>query len=318
MNTSRNNRTNKLFMAFAKGSDGNTTTSFKRYIGYAPVTVIALNPNKKELEEIYHTTMETDPVYIKEIESGKDKHKVKQIRLDFIVKTDPKRCVDKDGNPIEAITRVSFFLNNEYMFNADKTKLQVIDEYGRTAWVTQEEFKEKAIPIYSNGPANISNNYKAMLRGEEQLVDFCRALLAIPRINWWDKTQQKMMTHNDPKSCECSFEHLENIFKGDLSEIKEVLALQPNNSVYILWGIRNADGGRQYQTVFTDKFLSGKTQSFTAFSTVLNERKAAGAYPTSEFEVCPLKEYEVKPSDIPHEDDDDLPFGDNTAKSPWD
>ena len=314
------NRTNKLFMAFSKGVDSTVTTSFKRYIGYAPVKVIAINPTKKELEKIYNTTIDTEPIYLKEVEAGQDKHKVKQMRLDFIVKTDTDKCFDNEGKPIEAITRVTFFINNEYMFNSDKTKLQVIDEYGRTAWVTQEEFKTKAIPVYSNGPANISSNYKAVLRGEEQLVEFCRAYLCIPRINWWDATEGKMKVNEHPENCECSFDNLDKLFTGDVSPIKDVIALQPDNSVYVLWGIRTTPDNRQYQSVFTECFLSGRATRFTAFETRVNERKSAGAYPNTEFEVCPLKEYMVKPTAIPEkeEDDDDLPFGDPTPKSPWD
>lgn len=312
-------RTNKLFMAWAKGSDNNTTSSFKRYIGYAPVNILAINPSRNELEKIYNTKMDTDPIYIKEIEVGQDKHKVKQLRIDFIVKTDPSKCIDASGNPIEAVTRVTFFINDEYMFNTDKTKMQVIDEYGRTAWVTQEEFKAKAIPVYSNGPANISSNYKAARRGEEQLVEFCRCYLGIPRINWYDRETSTMKTNEHPENCVCSFDHMENFFKGDLSELKNVIGFQPKNSVYVLFGIRTTPDNKQYQTVFTEQFLSGRAQSFTAFQRRLDERKSAGAYSNTEFEVCPLKEYIVKPTPIPAAvPDDDLPFGDAPAASPWD
>ena len=57
-------RTNKLFMAVAKGKVSSEGGDIKRYIGVAPVFVLAVNPTKSKLEEIYGTTIENDPVYV--------------------------------------------------------------------------------------------------------------------------------------------------------------------------------------------------------------------------------------------------------------
>ena len=43
-------RTNKLFFAVAKGKISSEGGEVKRYIGVAPVFVLAVNPDKKKLQ----------------------------------------------------------------------------------------------------------------------------------------------------------------------------------------------------------------------------------------------------------------------------
>ena len=88
-------------MAFAKGRESVSEGSIKRYIGVAPFTVIAVNPTKKEMEEIYGTTLEKEPEYISE------KDGVKTVRLDFILKSDAEKC------GFELLTKLAFFIRNE-------------------------------------------------------------------------------------------------------------------------------------------------------------------------------------------------------------
>ena len=66
-------RTNKLFFVVAKGKISSEGGEVKRYIGVAPVFVLAVNPDKKKLEELYGNTLENDPVYVGEVEVGEDK-----------------------------------------------------------------------------------------------------------------------------------------------------------------------------------------------------------------------------------------------------
>ena len=55
------NKTNKLFMAFATGKESTEGNVVKRYIGVAPVFVLAVNPSKAELEKLYDTELENAP-----------------------------------------------------------------------------------------------------------------------------------------------------------------------------------------------------------------------------------------------------------------
>ena len=85
------NKIGYAFMAFAKGAESKEGNAVKRYVGVAPVFVLGVNPNKEQLEKLYNTQLENDPEYLSEVEVGEDKHKVQNVRIDFIVKTDAEK-----------------------------------------------------------------------------------------------------------------------------------------------------------------------------------------------------------------------------------
>lgn len=307
-------KTNFVFMAFAKGAESKEGNVVKRYIGVAPVFVLAVNPNKAELEKLYNTQLENDPEYLSEIEVGEDKHKVQNVRLDFIVKTDAERCSD-----IEFTTKVAFFIRKEYRYNRDQTKVQVIDKYGRTAWVTIEQAKAHEIPVYKNGPANIDKDYRPAYHGEEELTKFIKAYLNIPNVMKYVNNTWVMV--DNPEDCEARLEHIEDYFKGDFKELRDVIALQPNNKVKVLFGVRTTDDNKQYQAVYNQMFLRNITTDYSKLDADLQERKAAGAYPTIEFTVGELKEYNVEATDLSNSGtSSDMPFppANDAGSTPWD
>ena len=302
---------NKLFMAFAKGNESTERDQRKLYIGVAPVFVLAVNPDKKELEKLYNTQIENTPEYVGEIEVGEDKHKVKNVRIDFIVKTDPEKC-----NGIDLITKVSLFIRNEYRFNRDHTKVQVIDKYGRTAWVTVDQAKAHEIPIYKNGPANLDKDYRPCFVGEEELTNFLKKYLVIPNVmkyinNTWVMTDR-------PEDCESRLENISEYFKGNFKELRDAIALQPNNKVKALFGVRTTDDGNQYQAVYTQMFLTNSTTDYSKLDAEVQERKANGAYPSTEFSICDLKEYVVEATNF-NNTTSSMPFdtSDTGVPSPW-
>lgn len=301
-------RTNKLFFAVSRGMVSTEAREFKKYIGVAPVKVLAVNPSKSELEKLYNTTMDNDPQYLGESEvNGK---KVPQVRLDFIVKTDVKEA---SGENPEVLNRVTFFIRNMFRVNRDMSKIQVIDKYGRTAWVTKEQFEKKEIPVYSNGPANLDKDYRGCYWGEEELTNFIRAYLNIPDVMRY--VNEKWTLIERPEDAEVRFDHVQNWFKGDFSELKEVISFQPNNKVKVLFGVRTTDDGKQYQAVYTQMFLRNSSTKYGRLEEDLKRRKEAGAYPSTEFEVCDFKEYAPKPTDFSQSPEDDLPMSD--PGNPW-
>ena len=60
------------FMAFSKGTVSTEGNVVKRYVGVAPVFVLAVNPDKAELEKLYNTQLENDPEYLGEVEVGEE------------------------------------------------------------------------------------------------------------------------------------------------------------------------------------------------------------------------------------------------------
>ena len=310
-------RTNKLFFAVAKGKmvTGEAST-FKRYVGIAACKIIAVNPSKDELNKIYGSNIDKEPVYFGE------KDGVKFCRVDFIVRIDDKDAKDSEGNKIDAITRISFMLRNEYRYNKDQTKLQVIDKYGRVSWVTKEEFKTKSIPVDKNGnPLRIDSSYRATLTGEPQLTDFIRIYLGIPSVEKWEDKKIVGLIDN-PEEAEARLDNIKNYFNGDFSEIKEIATYQIDNKVKALFGVRSTDDNKKYQSVFTELFLSAGSTNYAKIQKELDAAKSVGKYPNTEFfnqgetGVSPLKEYIETPTNFATEPstskevEDDLPFGD--------
>lgn len=286
-------------MALAQGKESTEGLEIKRYIGVAPVYVLAVNPNKTKLEELYGRSLDKEPEYVTE------KDGVKSARIDFIVKTNAEKC---DG--IELITKVSFFVANDFVYGKEKTKTKVIDKYGRTAWVTKEELKEHAIPQYSTGPANIDKDYRQCYRGEEELTEFLKAYLNIDNVQTYDNTTGKWKMVEHPEMCEARLDHIEDYFKSNFKELVDGVNSQPNNQVKVLFGVKTTDDNKQYQYVFTQKVLRNGVRKYNTLQAVLDEKKANGSYPNTEFEVCALKEYGVEPTNFGTEqpNNNDLPW----------
>ena len=298
-------KTNKLFMAFASGSESTEESNIKRYIGIAPVSVLAVNPTKAELEAIYGRTLEKDIEYITEVE--KDGVKTKQVRIDFIIATDPI----KSG--IDLKTKMSFFVRGDFNYNKDASKVQVIDKFGRTAWVTVEQAKNHEIPVYSNGPANLDADYRPCLRGEEDLSNFIKTYLNVASpVTWVDG---KFVPKASTEGCEARLDKIAEYVKGNFTELKGLIKLQPNNKVKVLFGVKTTDDNKQYQTIYTQMVLKPNVTDYKRIQKEVEERQATGAMSNVDFSFSNLKEYDVTSTDFKADDDDpskDLPFG-----NPW-
>lgn len=300
-------------MAIAAGKASSEGSEFKRYIGVAPCFIKGLNPTKKELETLYGNDQENEPNYVSEVEvqDGDNKVKVPNVRLSFLAQPD----FDKTGIEMKPIS-VSLFLQKRYRYNRDKSKVQVIDKYGRTAWVTIEQAKAKEIPMYSNGPANLDKDYRPAYVGEEELTDFLIKYLNIPSVMKYNREEQKWYLVDNPQDSECRLEHIEDYFKGDVSEVRNALMLQPTNKIKVLFGIRTDDEGRQYQAAFTQMFLKNSVTDYSKLDAFVQERKNAGAYSTTEFKCVDFQEYKVESTPISDNTNVD-PFA-APMSSPWD
>lgn len=310
-------------MAIARGNESQEAREFKRYIGVAPVFIKAVNPNKKEHEALFNTTLEEAPNYVGSVEV--DGNDVANARIQVVFQPD----VEKIGFEMPLVT-MALFLQNRPRVGANSGKTQVIDKYGRTAWATPEELATHAIPVYSNGPADIDKDYRPAYVGEEELMEFVKAYLCIPSINTWDANLKKMVpnTKVKPEECECRFDNLDKIFKGDFSEIKDALGFQPTNKVKVMLGVRTSDDGKLYQAVYTRKFLRNSSTNFSSLDKELQEmiKNAAenGRTLNTEYAAVAVHEYSVEATTFtpaagaaPSED---MPFesADSSSASPWD
>lgn len=300
-------------MAFGQGQVSSEGNSIKRYIGVASVSVLAVNPLKEELEKLYNRTLDNAPEYIGETEINGTK--VPQVRLDFIVKADPEKYLDANNQPLDFVSRVSLFIRKAYRYNKDNTKVQVIDKYGRTAWVTVEQAKAHEVPVYSNGPANIDKDYRPAYIGEEELIKFLIAYLNIPSCQRYIDGKWVMNDADKLPDSEAMLEHIEDYFKGDFSELKTIISYQPNNKVKVLFGIRNTDDNKQYQTVYTRTFLKNNITDYSRLDKDVKQTQESGALSTSEFDCTELHEYVVEGTNFAAAGD--VPFPPAGAATPW-
>ena len=289
-------------MAISRGNASKEAQEFKRYIGVCPVFVKAVNPNKVEHEKLFNTTLEEAPVYVQDKEDAEG-NSYKNVRISVVMQPD----VEKIGFEMPLIT-MPLFVTNQKQFGAKSGKYQVVDKYGRFAWATEAEISAKEIPTNSNGKkADISNDYRIAYVGEEALTKFIRAFLYIPEITVWDNNEQCRVpnTNDKPEECECRLdvETFEKLFKGDFSEIKEILGFQPNNKVKVCLGVRtDANSGKLFQSVYTKKFISNAATNYSSLDKMLQADASYAAENNkvlnTEYSAETVHEYSVTPTNF--------------------
>lgn len=283
---------NFLFMAVAKGAVSTEAAEIKRYIGIAPCYVVGVNPTKAQIKELMGFEPKEEPVYtgVQDV----DGKQVNFARITFVIKTDVEKC------GIETTQMMTFFIRNQYRKGSQSGKYQVIDEYGRTAWATEDVIKAKGKIYYKDGTmaANITQNYRPIYVGEEELTNFLKAYLNIP--NAMDYINGSWVTKSGDalKDCECRLEEIPNYFKGNFKELKDAIALQPNNKVKILFGIRVGDDGKEYQDLYSRNVLKNNSTNIAGLQKEIEDSKNNGGLSNRIYEFCELKEYKVEATDL--------------------
>lgn len=296
-------RLNKSFMAVKVGKES-VEGSFKLYKGIAAFNILAVNPNKAELETILGKEIENEPEYVSKTEEGKE-----QVRVVFYAKTAPEAKVN---NGIDLMVPISFILTKDFRVGQTSNKCQVIDKYGRTAWATKEELQSKSIPQYSSGPARISPEYRPAWQGEEFLVDFLIQWLNIPGPDAY-KDKAWVMKDN-PEDSEVSLD-MDALFKGNVSELKELVSIAKAYAVKGAVGVRTVEGEngtRQYQAVFNRKFAKNAVTDYSRIDAAIAEFQAAGGASATEFSTQPLHENVVEATTFSPESTGEAP-----APTPW-
>ena len=129
-------------MSFGKVQETTEANEFKKYIGIAGCKVVAFYPSKDELSNLYGREITKDPEYYGVVKDN-DGKEIQMAYPTFILKSDPET-----NNGIEEFFQARFSIQNNIFTKKDNTKCQVIDAYGRTAWATPTDVKNKAIPTY--------------------------------------------------------------------------------------------------------------------------------------------------------------------------
>ena len=94
----------------------------KLYTGLANMKVVAVNPNKAELEAMGYKP-QVDPVYLTQAEGNK------KVRVDFYLS-------NKEHN---IRSKIAIFLEDRFRVNNTKTKAEWMNNYGKNAWGSPDE-----------------------------------------------------------------------------------------------------------------------------------------------------------------------------------
>lgn len=304
-----------LFMAFASAEIKNTTSgSFKRYHGLGKFNVVALNPSKTVMEELYGREIANEPVYNDKVEINGVS--VDRAKLQFILKTNDEKHPD-----VNLSIPLTFNLRNAMRYNGNGDKTQICNHYGQFAWISKEDFTAGKLPD-NVATWFLADGIRPAYQGEQNLIEFLRAFLNISTPVY--RKDGVLTKIEDLEKAKCYIENPDKLFKGDFSELTPVVALGNMNAVYAMVGIRTTDEGKTYQDVFDGSFAKGFNYSEDRMAAVVAkinsdvmDAKNNGRYGTTDFYAGELKEYSVEASNTSLGSTEmDSTFGASPA-SPW-
>jgi hypothetical protein len=253
----------------------------KVYTGVENFRVIAINPNHTKLKELYGENAKEEE-YIGENEINGQKYP--QLRI----------VVHCDNNPEEGEPKVTCrptFWVTKAPVESQTGKKQYINVFGNTIWLTDEQGAMN-VPFHENVGPNGTYKFDATgkrlaLRGEEEFIQFFRALLNLP----------SPIKVNDPMEAASQFDisDWDKMFSKDFSMINSIVK-NTNNKVGFLLGAKRVEDN-VYQDVFTRAPLRQYQKGSKRFDYLLKDldsSKEAGAYPNTDFgpRDCVLREYE--------------------------
>ncbi len=258
--------------------------SFPVYTGIFPIKVIAVNPTKKELEDIYGRPFKEDPVY----HVVDPTTSTQRTLVSFVVRTIPEKCGGKDI----IFSPIRIWVNDAFRYKTDKTKVQVCNPYGEFTWLTKEELDTNTKPTDT---IFLMEDVRRAYIGEERLLSFLRAALNIPRV-------ENPMTGEviaDKMTAVCRLDTMEKLVKtGDVTEIKKALVAMKMFKMGA--GARTTDDNRTYQDWFIDYPMKGGVTDYKWYDNRVRDAKERGGYANTDFGVMPydIQEYKVKPTEM--------------------
>jgi hypothetical protein len=306
----------KCFLTIGKTQESTEAQEgFKRYIGYANSYVVAVNPSKAELEKIYGRELEKEPEYVGEDEQGK------YVRIDFIVKTDPNEGANPKknipGHGIEIINHAMITLRPTPATNQEGDQVTVFDRYGNYARMLKADADAHKKPVSVNGKdLRVDTDYKIACVGQDLLLHFLKTYLGMGC--GFDYKNGVWVKKDNAADDEFVLEKIKNYFTGDVSEIREAIAFQPNNKIKLLYGVKTKEDGKQQQVVCTkgEMVLSNaaNANALAKLEKDLVNAKQNGAFQNIDYRIQELQEWSVEPTNLEKPaQNSDLPFDANPS-----
>lgn len=284
----------------SKNASASEFVDINKFEGVASISVLALNPNNAKLRSYgwQIPAGATEPQYQTVDAEGR-----MSARLRMLV-----QIHDLDEKPVIAL---DFWVRPDVMFNKDQTKCKIIDAYGRTAYGTKAEVQGHEIPMYSNGRANISSDYKPCHIGEEELVLFLMKYLNVTPLSIFDRVKQNWVATKNPGRV--TIDNWRKLCEGDVSEIAAALAMQPENRVKVILGVRTTDDNKSYQTFLATTYIGNGAIPDRNTGEYASARKAIDKFveghPNTpvEFSAAPVHKWGVTATEVKEPTVEDMP-----------
>lgn len=219
-------------------SDKPVVQESKLYTGLCNMKVVAINPNKLNLE-FQGYKPQSEPSYIT-TEDG-----VTKLRLDIYL----------THKELPIRTKIAFFLEDRPRTNQNGTKAEWINAFGRTAWGTLEE-PPQGLTWFDATTARLAKV------GEADIHNFL--------INWLN------INPND----EAKLDKFDALFKGDYSELNNLLNGAKSNEIRVLLCVR--DG--KYQAVYNKYFDRATNKRTKYWESHIKNQTEAGYPPKEDFQ----------------------------------
>lgn len=147
----------------------------------------------------------------------------------------------------------------------DGLKKRVINLYGQTSWLTEQEIQAKVIP--SNLAFFLPDSMRPSFRGEEALIKFIRAFLNMPVVSnptmGADGKMKKAVDVDKRPLYKTMFDKqdFDSMFAGKFDGIQSIFGSAPEASVVLVTGARTVESteagkpNKVYQAFFSDEPL---------------------------------------------------------------
>lgn len=288
---------------------------FDRYIGSAKFDIVAVMPTKEELEALGFQVDE-EPVYLSEKKDENTGEVTTQLRVALVFRA-------KDENDKEVMFRHNIFLGKKALVGKDSGKIQVIDQYGRTAWVTEEQFNSKLIPTYTDKETGkevemqITSEYRKTFVGEEELVGIIRIARGTSDAMYYDRTSKTRKYINDLSKalCRLPVEMVVDLFteKG-IDIIRSIIPLNTNQVKLFAIMQKNSEG-KLINSLYTRRPMRASDKLDYHYNSIIKDMAKGNI--KDEFEIKNLeflRIYNVQPTSNPQAAPTASPYEEQGAK----
>jgi len=204
----------------------------KKFVGFTPVEVVAVNPTRAELNKLLgkeDSDTDKDIIYKTEDAEGNDK-----IKLTFWLY----------ASSIDKYQSYSFSLTNKVRVSKDGLKTQFVNSTCMTAWADTKENLGKWFTTFTDreGTELGEKTIREALMGEEELATILHSWLG--RLNFYNAATSVLA---DTKK----------LFNEDYTELRAIIGGNYDTPFLALFGVQTdeSDPEKQYQVIYGKSFL---------------------------------------------------------------